>query len=117
MKALISGDSLLVFRTNLFEALNVLKLVCPFCQHEYTDDFECLDGGRVDTIYCENPDCSKRFAFLIRECYACSEESVFTWGKVPAPEAAAALFCEYCGVGFNEVPQEEKRQTATQRIQ
>lgn len=95
----------------------MLKLMCPFCRHENADDFECLDDGRVDTIHCENPDCNKRFAFFIRECYACSEESVFTWGKTPAPETAAALFCEHCGVGFNEVPQKEKREAATQRIQ
>lgn len=106
-----------MFRTNLFEALSMLKLMCPFCRHENADDFECLDGGRVDTIRCENPDCGEHFAFLIRECYACSEESVFTWGSTPAPETAAALFCEHCGVGFNEVPQKEKRETATQRIQ
>ncbi len=95
----------------------MLKLMCPFCRHENADDFECLDDKRVDTVPCENPACNRRFAFLIRECYACSEESVFTWGKTPAPETAAALFCEHCGVGLNEVPQEAKRQTATQRIQ
>jgi transcription elongation factor Elf1 len=95
----------------------VLILSCPFCRHEHADAFECLEGERADTIHCENSDCNKRFAFLIRECYACGEESVFTWGKVPTPEAAAALFCEHCGVGLNDVPQKEKRETATQRIQ
>jgi len=95
----------------------VLKLMCPFCRHEHADDYECLDGGRVDTIHCENPDCKKRFAFLIRECYTCGEESVFTWGEMPAPEAAAALFCEHCGVALNEVSQEAKGETASQRIQ
>jgi hypothetical protein len=95
----------------------VLILVCPFCRHEHTDDFECLDSGHVDMIRCENPDCKKHFAFLIRECYACGEESVFTWGKMPAPEAAAALSCEHCGDALGEVPQEAKDKTASQRIQ
>lgn len=95
----------------------MLILMCPFCRHENADEFECLDSGHVDVIRCENPDCKMHFAFLIRECYACSEESVFTWGKVPAPETVAALFCEHCGVELNDVPQKEKRETATQRIQ
>jgi hypothetical protein len=111
-----SGGSLLA-SCNLFEALKVLKLICPFCRHEYADEYECLDSGHVDIVRCENTDCKKNFAFLIRECYACSEESVFTWGKAPAPETAAALFCEHCGVGFNDAPQKEKRETAAQRIQ
>ena len=95
----------------------MLILMCPFCRHEHADDFECLDSGHVDMIRCENPDCKKHLAFLIRECYACGEESVFTWGKTPAPETTAALSCEHCGVAFDEVPQEEKGETATQRIQ
>lgn len=50
----------------------MLTLSCPFCQHEHADDFECLDSGRADTIRCENPDCNKRFVYLVRECLACS---------------------------------------------
>jgi len=37
----------------------VLTLVCPFCRHEHTDDFECLEDERADTIRCENPDCKQ----------------------------------------------------------
>ena len=95
----------------------MLILLCPFCRQEHADDFECLDSGHVDMIRCENPACKKHFAFLIRECYACGEESVFTCGKMPAPEAAAALDCVHCGVALGEVPQETKGETASQRIQ
>lgn len=99
------------------EVLKVLTLLCPFCRHEHADDFECLDSGRVDTIRCENSDCDRRFVFLFHECLACGEESVFTWGEMPTPEALAHLFCEQCGVPLNEVRQEAESENSTQRIQ
>ncbi len=95
----------------------MLTLVCPFCRHEHTDDFECLDDGRADTIRCENPDCNKEFAFLVRECLACGEESVFTWEGMPTAEALAALFCEHCGANPSETSQEAEGESATQRVQ
>jgi len=95
----------------------VLSLVCPFCRHEHTDDFECLDEGHADTIRCENPDCNKEFAFLVRECLACGEESVFTWEGMPTAEALAALFCEYCGANPSETSQEAEGESANQRVQ
>ena len=117
LRTLIAGSNLSTPCVKTFEAFKVLKLICPFCRHEHVDDFECLDSGRADTIRCENPNCNKRFTFLIRECLACGEESVFSWGEMPAPEALAALFCEHCGATLNEVPQETEGESATQRIQ
>ena len=114
---MVDGSSLFTTRVNLFEVLNVLTLVCPFCRREHTDDFECLDDGRADTIRCENPDCNKQFAFLVRECLACGEESAFTWEGMPTPAALAALFCEHCGANPNEPSQEAEDKSATQRIQ
>ncbi len=104
-------------RVKLFEVLHVLSLGCPFCRHEYTDDFECLDDGRADTIRCENSDCKKQFAFLVRECLACGEESVFTWEGMPTAESLAALFCEHCGANPSEASQEAEGESATQRVQ
>jgi len=95
----------------------MLTLFCPFCRHEHADDWECLDGGRADTMRCQNPDCNKRFVYLVRECLACGEESVFTWGQMPAPEALAALFCEHCGAAPDGIRQEAKSEGAAQRIQ
>jgi len=95
----------------------MLKLRCPFCRHELADDFECLDSARPDTILCENLKCNKPFAFLVRECLACGEESVFTWDGMPTPAVMAALFCEHCGAPLNEAPQEAEGESAAQRIQ
>ena len=95
----------------------MLTLFCPFCRHEHADDWECLDSGRADTMRCQNPDCNKRFVYLVRECLACGEESVFTWGEMPAPEALAALFCEHCGAPPDGIRQEAKSEGAAQRIQ
>jgi hypothetical protein len=95
----------------------VLTLVCSFCRHEHTDDFQCLDERHADTLRCENPDCNKRFAFLVRECLACGEESVFTWEGMPTAEELAALFCELCGAGPNEASQEAEGENPPQPVQ
>ena len=97
--------------------MDMLTLRCPFCRHEHADEFECLDSGRAETIRCENANCNKRFAFLVRECLACGEESAFTWEGMPTPAVMAALFCEHCGAPLNEAPQEAKGESAAQRIQ
>ena len=104
-------------RFKAFEVLNVLTLVCPFCRREHADDFECLDSERADMIRCENCDCNKEFAFLVRECLACGEESAFTWEGMPTPAALAALFCEHCGANPSEASREAEGENATQRIQ
>jgi transcription elongation factor Elf1 len=94
----------------------VLTLICPFCQHGHTDDLECLDSGRLDTLHCENAQCGKDFKFLIRECLACGEESVFTWTRRPAPEALAGLCCQHCGAQLDEAAPQGESEDAAQRI-
>lgn len=96
---------------------DTLTLRCPFCRHEHTDDFECLDTGRPDTLRCENSGCRERFWFLLRECLACGEESVFTWKTMPASNALAGLFCEHCGAPFDEAAREGQSEDAAQRVQ
>ncbi len=117
MRANVVSSSLFAICVELLEVLEVLTLLCPFCRNKHADDFECLDSGRADTIRCENKECNKQFVFLVRECLACGEESVFTWGGMPAPEALAALFCEHCGVPLNEASQEAEGEGAGQRVQ
>lgn len=95
----------------------MLTLICPFCQHGHTDDLECLDSGRLDTLHCENMQCSKDFAFLFLECLACGEESVFTWTRTPTADALAILQCQHCGAPFHDAAQQGEGQGATQRIQ
>jgi len=95
----------------------VLLVLCPFCRQEHADDLECLDSGRVDTFRCHNPLCAKQFTFLIRECPACGDESVFTWTSTPAPTALAGLSCEHCGAPFHDAARETKDQDAARRIQ
>ena len=99
-----------------FPGLDVLTLICPFCQHEHTDDWECLDSGRLDKLRCENEQCGKDFAFLVRECLACGEESVFTWTRSPAPEALALLWCQHCGAQLDDSTRQLKGEDAPQRI-
>lgn len=94
----------------------MLTLICPFCQHGHTDDFECLDSGRLDTLRCENTQCSKDFVFLVRECLACGEESVFTWTRTPTSEALAVMVCQHCGAPFDDAAHQGESQNATQRI-
>lgn len=96
--------------------MHLLTLICPFCQHGHTDDLECLDSGRVDTLHCENGQCSKDFAFLFRECLTCGEESVFTWTRSPAPEALALLWCQHCGAQLDDTARQNKGEGAPQRI-
>ena len=95
----------------------MLLLTCPFCLHEHTDEFECLDEGRVGTIRCENPHCNKRFAFLVRECLACGEESVFTWEGLPTVPALAAFFCEHCGANPSATSQDAEDEIAAKPVQ
>ncbi len=90
------------------QSQDMLAVQCPFCRHEHTDDFECLDSGRLDSLRCENARCNERFPFLFRECLACGEESVFSWKTVPTPQALAGLFCGHCGAPFDQAAREGK---------
>lgn len=95
---------------------NVLTLKCPFCGHAHADDYECLESGRPDLLRCENRGCREQFAFLIRECLECGEESVFTWKSMPVVETLALLSCNYCGAPFDEAAKEGQSPDPAQRI-
>ena len=95
---------------------NLLALGCPFCGHEHSDDYECLDDGQVDLLRCESRACGLQFSFLIRECLECGEESVFTWKSAPPAETLALLSCNYCGAPFDEAPSEGQKPNPPQRI-
>ena len=84
---------------------NVLTLDCPFCGHGHADEYECLESGIVGSVECESEACHQQFSFLIRECLECSEETVFTWKTMPAPETLALLSCNHCGAPFDETAQ------------
>lgn len=94
----------------------MLALKCPYCGHEHTDDYECLDGGKPDLLRCESTGCRQQFSFVIRECLECGEESVFTWKSMPAPEALALLSCNHCGAPFDEATPEGQSPNPAQRI-
>jgi transcription elongation factor Elf1 len=95
---------------------NVLALQCPYCGHEHTDDYECLDIGQPDALVCEGEACGQQFSFLIRECLECGEESVFIWKSMPAPETLALLSCIRCGAPFDESAPEGQSPNPAQRI-
>ena len=95
---------------------NVLVLQCPFCWHSHSDEYECLKSGQPDLLRCESEGCRKEFAFLIRECQECGEESVCTWKHMPANETLALLSCNRCGAAFDEAPGEGQSPDAAQRL-
>ena len=84
----------------------VLTLFCPYCGTQLADDLECLGPGQPDTLGCENPGCGQRFAYLIRECLKCGEESVFSWRVMPKPAEMSGLSCQHCGAVLNEADRE-----------
>ncbi len=94
----------------------MLTLICPFCQHGHTDDLECLDSGRLDSMRCESARCNKDFCFLVRECLACGEESLFEWISTPAPEVLAVLDCQHCGAPFHDEARQGENENSAQRI-
>lgn len=94
----------------------MLTLECPFCGHEHSDEYECLESGRPDVLRCESGDCHQQFSFLIRECLECGEENVFTWKSVPAPAMLELLSCNYCGAPFDEAASEGQSPDPAQRI-
>lgn len=94
----------------------MLALQCPYCGHEHTDDYECLDSGQLDALVCESEGCRQQFSFLVRECLECGEESVFTWRTMPARETLALLSCNDCGAPFDEAAGEGQNPNPAQRI-
>jgi transcription elongation factor Elf1 len=94
----------------------ILTLQCPYCGHQHSDDYECLESGRPDVLRCESEDCRGQFSFLIRECLECGEESVFIWKSMPAPETLALLSCNQCGAPFDEPAPEGQSPNPAQRI-
>ena len=95
---------------------NVLTLQCPYCGHEHSDDYECLDIGQPDALVCEGNGCRRQFSFLIHECLECGEESVFTWKEPPARETLTLLSCNSCGAPFDETAGEGQKPNPAQRI-
>ena len=95
---------------------NVLVFQCPFCGHSHSDEYECLESARPDVLRCESEGCRKEFAFLIRECLECGEESVFVWKSMPADETLALLSCNRCGAPFDEAPRQGESADPAQRL-
>ena len=77
---------------------------CPYCCVPYTDDWECLELDRLSSMTCTV--CSKTFAFLIRECLACGNDSAFAWRHAPSPDFLAVLTCQSCRALFYEASEE-----------
>lgn len=67
---------------------------CPYCHRSKDDPFEVMARGDIDWTHCSW--CTRRFLFLIAECKACEEESVFTWPEAPLPLEIRALRCRAC---------------------
>ena len=68
---------------------------CPHCDAANEDPFEVMVRGDVDWMNCGA--CGSKFFFLIAECQACEEESVFAWQAAPPPEGTRLLRCSHCG--------------------
>lgn len=96
--------------------MDALTLTCPFCGTQHTDDLECLALGQPDFLRCENPSCSMSFVFLIHECPACAEESLFTWKEMPNAAALAALVCQHCAESLSDAPWQADSENPPQRI-
>ena len=95
---------------------HVLVLRCPFCGHAHSDEYEFLENGQADVLRCEGEGCAQEFAFLVRECLECGEESVFTWKSMPAAETLALLSCNRCGAPFDEPAPEGQSPNPAQRL-
>ena len=68
---------------------------CPHCNDANGDPFEVMARGEIDWTLCAG--CGKRFYFLVAECNACEEESVFAWKEAPVPPWTPGLCCGHCG--------------------
>ncbi len=95
---------------------DVLNLRCPFCGTTRSDDWECLPAGKLDFLRCENPRCLMSFCFLIHECAACAEESVFIWKEKPQRQVLASLVCQHCAEGLSDASDPAETESPPQRI-
>lgn len=75
--------------------MTTFAVKCPHCLASDEDPFEVLARGDIDWTMCVS--CGKKFYFLVVECQACEEESVFTWQAVPEPPWTRSLHCSHCG--------------------
>ncbi|AIY44207.1 hypothetical protein LT85_p028 (plasmid) [Collimonas arenae] len=80
-----------------------LTFSCPHCQHQFNDELELLAANELHAIQCEN--CDTPFTFLLKECLACSEETVFVWAEPPSEILISRLQCHACETPFQ--PDEE----------
>ena len=71
------------------------SLVCPHCNAEHSDDWECLESDQLSQMRCS--DCGQFFAFYIDQCPRCPEESLSLWENQPPPYWRAILVCQFCG--------------------
>ena len=94
----------------------MLKLRCPHCGTEHSDDWECLVPGPPDFLRCENALCLMSFVYALRECALCENESVFTWKGMPESAVFAGLVCQHCAEPFNASPREAEGSNPSQRI-
>lgn len=108
---------MLAYRGVMQSHLTMLTVSCPFCAAEHPDELECLESGRQHTMRCQNPACSRMFDFMIRECLACGEETVFTWKALPPEGITEALFCGSCGASFDEGHEDSEHEAAGWRVQ
>jgi hypothetical protein len=67
---------------------------CPHCQRGNDDPFEVMARGEIDWTHCCW--CKRLFFFMIAECKACEEESIFAWPGAPLPPEIKALRCRAC---------------------
>ena len=71
-----------------------LSVECPHCAHVEDDDFELLDGDRLQALLCGG--CEREFHAAIMECRACGSECIFIWIHRPRTDRFDPLVCETC---------------------
>jgi hypothetical protein len=85
------------------------SVICPHCNAEYPDDWECLELDQLSRMRCS--ECKKDFAFYLAQCIRCAEESIFVWASQPSPYWRALLLCQSCGEPSYDFVDETKRST------
>jgi hypothetical protein len=93
-----------------------LTIKCPFCGNPHSDEFECLDPAGAQFFRCENPKCSTSFVFLIHECTACVEDSVFVWKEMPQSAVVAKLVCQHCAEPVSQPTEQTHGEDTSHRI-
>ena len=71
-----------------------LSVECPHCAQVEDDDFELLDGDRLQALRCSA--CGREFHMAAMECRVCATEYVFSWTHRPPPDRFDHLVCERC---------------------